>query len=67
MNWTDKLAEWGSAHAAARDAERVATQRSDDEMHKQARELRERADRLHREIYSEMGGARVTKSAAARP
>jgi hypothetical protein len=53
MNLLEKLSNWGAAHAAARDAERTA-QRHDginaEHLHKQARTLRERADRLHSDI-----------------
>jgi hypothetical protein len=56
MNMTEKLSLWGITHAAARDAERAAAQQSGDacELHRrQARVLRERADRLHREICTD--------------
>jgi len=58
MDMVDKLREWGRAHGAARDAERRAHQQggSQEGWHQHARTLRERADSLHREIYSELGG-----------
>lgn len=55
---THKLSQWGVAHAAARDAERAATQEAGTvcgELRHRARVLRERADRLHREAYLELG------------
>lgn len=58
LNPTHKLSDWGEAHAAARDAERAAARQSGqprDELRQQARVLRERADRLHREVYMELG------------
>ena len=60
-NPTHKLSLWGLAHAAARDAERAAAQQTGqpgDELSHQARVLRERADRLHREVYMELGPRR---------
>lgn len=58
---THKLSLWGVAHAAAREAERAAAleagQGCDDLRHR-ARVLRERADRLHREAYMELGARR---------
>lgn len=57
-NPTHKLSLWGAAHAAARDAERAAAQeggQARDELRHRARVLRERADRLHREVYLELG------------
>lgn len=60
-NPTHKLSLWGVAHAAARDAERAAAQHTGDlcdELRRQARILRERADRLHREVYLELGPRR---------
>lgn len=61
MKPTDKLSLWGVAHAAARDAERAAAQQAGqqgDELRHRARLLRERADRLHREVYLELGPRR---------
>lgn len=60
-NPTHKLSLWGMAHAAARDAERAAAQQGGtacDELRHRARLLRERADRLHREVYMELGPRR---------
>jgi hypothetical protein len=56
MNMTEKLALWGVTHSAAREAERAAAQQSGDAcelQRQQARLLRERADRLHREICTD--------------
>lgn len=58
---THKLSLWGEAHAAARDAERAAAQHTGqlcDQLRQQARMLRDRADRLHREVYMELGPRR---------
>lgn len=58
---TQKLSLWGAAHAAARDAERAAAREGGqacDELRQRARVLRERADRLHREAYLELGPRR---------
>jgi len=57
MQSTEKLSQWGVAHAAARDAERAAAQQTGepaDRLRREARLLRERADRLHREVYIEL-------------
>jgi hypothetical protein len=55
MDITEQLKAWGAAHAQARAAERAARKAGNTghpgEMHSEARVLRERADRLHREIY----------------
>ena len=59
MNPTEKLSLWGVTHAAARDAERAAAGQSGepgDKLRREARILRERADRLHREVYVELDG-----------
>jgi hypothetical protein len=61
MQLTEKLRVWGSAHAAARAAERAAAQQAtstDHDLRREAQLLRERANRLHREIYSEIGRRR---------
>jgi hypothetical protein len=61
MKSTEKLSLWGLAHAAARDAERAAAQQTSDpsgRLGREARLLRERADRLHREVYLELGPRR---------
>jgi hypothetical protein len=55
MDVTEQLRAWGAAHAEARAAERSAQQagpadRAGD-LQRQAKTLRERADRLHRDIY----------------
>jgi hypothetical protein len=59
MDVTDQLRDWGAAHAQARKAENAAEQggQSDasGELRRQATSLRERADRLHREIYGRLG------------
>lgn len=67
INPTHKLSLWGAAHAAARDAERAAAQEAGqarDELRHRARVLRERADRLHREAYLELGPRRERGAAA---
>ena len=61
MDLTEKLSLWGATHAAAQEAARAA--QSEDGCAAQARQreaqaLRERADRLHREIYGELGSRR---------
>ncbi len=61
MQLTEKLRAWGSARAAARAAERAAAQQptaSDHDLRRQAQVLRDHANRLHREIYSEIGRPR---------
>lgn len=66
LNPTHKLSLWGEAHAAARDAERAAARQSGqpaDELRHRARLLRERADRLHREVYMELGPRESAASA----
>jgi acyl-CoA reductase-like NAD-dependent aldehyde dehydrogenase len=63
MTPTDKLSLWGAALAAARDAERAAAQQvgdSYDPLRRKARALREHADRLHREVYRELGPVRAS-------
>lgn len=59
---TEKLILWGAVHAAARDAERALAQQGEgrDELARQAKVLRDKADRLHREAYAELGSARRT-------
>lgn len=54
MDLTEKLRAWGAAHAQARSAEQRASQGTED-LRQQARSLRQIADRLHREIYEQMG------------
>lgn len=61
MHLTEKLRLWGAAHGAARAAERAAATQpasSDRNLRREAQLLRERANRLHREIYSEIGEQR---------
>jgi hypothetical protein len=58
MDWTHKLRLWGSTYAAARAAERAAAQQSSStraDLQREAQRLRENANRLHGEIYSEIG------------
>lgn len=59
MELTEKLRVWGSAHAAARAAEEraIAQQAAggDHELRRNAQQLREHANRLHRQIYAEIG------------
>lgn len=49
MDLVDQLRLWGMAHGAARDAERRSA--ADTGAQREAQQLRERADNLHREIY----------------
>ena len=57
MDLTDQLRLWGATHAQARAAETAARERGDTsaDLHREARQLRERADTLHREIYRHIG------------
>ena len=57
MDITEKLGLWGATHAQARSLEQAAQQPSAarEDLQHQARQLRQHADRLHREIYDEMG------------
>ncbi|HYF21471.1 MAG TPA: hypothetical protein VEA40_26650 [Ramlibacter sp.] len=58
MDLAEQLRAWGQAHAAARAAERAALQRErndTEDLRRQARALRERADRLHGEVYGALG------------
>jgi len=58
MDHLEQLRRWGAAHGAARDAERQAAQAGAPvriQLQQQARLLRERADRLHAEIYGQLG------------
>ena len=61
MELTEKLLLWGRTHAAARNATRAAEQERGprgQERQREARALRESADRLHHEIYRELGAGR---------
>jgi hypothetical protein len=65
MKLTEKLSLWGVTHAAARDAERAAGQKDGparEHLRHEARLLRERADRLHREVYQQLGPDRERPS-----
>jgi hypothetical protein len=59
MNSTEQLQAWGVAHAEARRAEAAARQgghaQDADDLQRQAKLLRERADHLHREVYHALG------------
>jgi hypothetical protein len=59
MDLTEQLRAWGAAHAQARSAEAAARQAAEaDDAHdlqRQAKSLRDRADRLHHEIYHSLG------------
>lgn len=56
MDWTEKIREWGAAHAEARERERAARQQpASARLMCEARQSREQADRLHREIYAAIG------------
>jgi hypothetical protein len=66
MDHLEQLRRWGAAHGAARDAERraeLAGKRG--ELQHEARRLRERADRLHAEVYGQLG-RREREAPAAR-
>jgi len=64
MKLTEKLSLWGATHAAARDAERAAAQSGGEDLRRRASALREHADRLHREVYMELGPSRKAEPAA---
>jgi hypothetical protein len=56
MDLTEKLRLWGHTYAAARAAERAAAQQSSStgsNLQREAQRLREHANRLHGEIYTE--------------
>ncbi len=58
MDLTDRLRQWGAAHAQARSAERAAARHADapaEQRSAEARKLRQEADRLHSEIYRSLG------------
>ena len=55
MDHVEQLRRWGAAHGAAREAERQATEAGSAHLQQEARRLRERADRLHAEIYGQLG------------
>lgn len=58
MDQVQQLQRWGAAHGAARDAERQAALEGGDarrKLQQQARELRDHADRMHAEIYGQIG------------
>lgn len=58
MDFPDKLRAWGATHTQARALERAAARQpgaGGKDLAQEARTLREQADRLHREIYSEIG------------
>ena len=60
MDAMERLRAWGTAHAQARRAEQAARQNDDPDssgdLRLQAKSLRERADRLHREAYGNLDG-----------
>jgi hypothetical protein len=60
MDITEKLGLWGTTHAQARNLESAARQAGgrDERLEEQAQQLRQQADRLHREIYDEIGRPR---------
>ena len=51
MDMTERLRAWGAAHAQARSAECAGAADPSPELQREAKALRERADRLHRQIY----------------
>lgn len=59
MDITEQLKAWGAAHAQARAAERAAARshtNQNADAQREARSLREHADRLHRDIYRSLDG-----------
>lgn len=69
MNMTEKIALWGATHAAARDAERAASQHagaSGEALRREAQRLRERADSLHREVCTTPGTGHKPSNASER-
>lgn len=61
MDLTDKLRHWGLAQSRARSAERDAAREpgpAAQALEREARQLRQQADQLHREIYGEIGRGR---------
>jgi hypothetical protein len=63
MDMTEQLRAWGAAHAEARSAECAARQSAEPsgDLRRQAKSLRDRADRLHREIYHALDRKRGDK------
>jgi len=57
MNQVEQLQRWGAVHGAAREAERQAAQEgaAGQPLRERAKNLREQADRLHAEIYGQIG------------
>ena len=57
MNQVEQLQRWGAVHGAAREAERQAAQQGEagQPLRDRAKRLREQADRLHAEIYGQIG------------
>ena len=57
MNQVEQLQRWGAVHGAAREAERQAALQGDagHRLRERAKQLREQADRLHAEIYGQIG------------
>lgn len=57
MDHLEQLRRWGAAHGAAREAERQAALAGGErrDLLARARELRERADRLHADAYVRLG------------
>lgn len=68
MDHLEQLQRWGAAHGAARDAERHAAQAGGRiELKREAQRLRERADRLHAEIYGQLGRGAGREGPSERP
>ena len=56
MNQVEQLQRWGAVHGAAREAEQQAAQQGEaGPLRERAKRLREQADRLHAEIYGQIG------------
>lgn len=57
MNQVEQLQRWGAVHGAAREAEQQAALQGEagQPLRERAKRLREQADRLHAEIYGQIG------------
>lgn len=58
MDLTEKLRVWGAVHAQARNAREAVARTgapSQQEAQRRAQLLQQQADRLHREIYAQIG------------
>ena len=57
MDQVEQLQRWGAVHGAAREAEQQAARQGEagHTLRDRAKKLREQADRLHAEIYGQIG------------